>query len=198
MISLYVKNIEDVWFGIVCYENKIFATAFAFSEEDVLQSLLRNIPYDVPFQRFRKASAFAERVVVLLNDVYNGREVSCSFSLATNHLSSYARKVIETVSLVPLGYVTSYVSVAEAAGGSPRAVGRVMALNPFPLIVPCHRVVRSDLKLGGYGSGLDVKLEILRRESRGYTARREISVDSKKLSIFPVEFLLKRLEKGKY
>lgn len=197
MISLYVKNIEDIWFGIACYENKIFATAFAFSEEDVLQSLVRNIPYDVPFQRFRKASAFAERVMVLLNDIYNGREVSCSFSLTTDHLSSYARKVIETVSLVPLGYVTSYGSIAEATGGSPRAVGRVMALNPFPLIVPCHRIVRSDFKLGGYGLGLNVKLEILRREGRGYTSKREISVDSKKLSIFPVEFVLERSEKGK-
>jgi len=198
MINLYSKNMDYVWFGTACDENKIFATAFAFSEEDVLQSLLRNIPYDAPFQRFRKASAFAECIMVLLNDVYNGREVSCSFSLATDHLSRYARKVIETVSLVPLGYVTSYGSVAEAAGGSPRAVGRVMALNPFPLIVPCHRVVRSDFKLGGYGLGLDVKLEILRREGRGYTSKREISVDSKKLSIFPVEFVLKRLEKGKY
>lgn len=197
MISLYTKKISGVWFGVASDEEKLFATTFSFSKEIALRNLLSAIPYDVSFQQQEKASQSTECVVVLLNDIYSGKDVSRSFPLATNQLSSYARKVIETVSMVPLGYVTSYGSVAEAAGGSPRAVGRVMALNPFPLIVPCHRVVRSDFKLGGYGLGLDVKLEILRRESRGYTSKREISVDSKKLSIFPVEFVLKRLEKGK-
>ncbi len=197
MISLYTKKISGVWFGVASDEEKLFATTFSFSKEIALRNLLSVIPYDVSFQQQEKASHFTECVVVLLNDIYSGKEVSHSFPLATNQLSSYARKVIETVSIVPLGYVTSYGSVAEVAGGSPRAVGRVMALNPFPLIVPCHRIVRSDFKLGGYGLGLDVKLEILRRESRGYTSKREISVDSKKLSIFPVESVLKRLEKGK-
>lgn len=197
VISLYTKKISGVWFGVASDEEKLFATTFSFGKEIALRNLLSAIPYDVSFQQQEKASPFTERVVVLLNDIYSGKEVSHSFSLATDHLSSYTRRVIETVSLVPLGYVTSYGSVAEAAGGSPRAVGRVMALNPFPLIVPCHRVVRSDFKPGGYGLGLDVKLEILRREGRGYTSKREISVDSKKLSIFPVEFVFKRLEKGK-
>lgn len=197
MISLYTKKITGVWFGVASDEEKLFALAFSFGKEIVLRNLLSAIPYDVSFQQQEKASSFNERVVILLNNIYSGKEVSYRFPLATDHLSGYTREVIETVSLVPLGYVTSYGSVAEAAGGSPRAVGRVMALNPFPLIVPCHRVVRSDFKLGGYGLGLDVKLEILRSEGRGYTSKREISVDSKKLSIFPVEFVLKRLEKGK-
>lgn len=197
MIGLYTKKTDGVWFGVASDEEKVFATTFGFNKETVLRNLLRRIPYGVPFQHLEKASPFAEHAMVLLRDIYDGKEVSPSFHLATNHLSSYARRVVKTVSLVPVGYVTFYGSVAEAAGGGPRAVGRVMALNPFPLIVPCHRVVRSDFKLGGYGGGVDVKLEILRRESRGHASRREIPVDSKKLSIFPVEFVLKRLEKGK-
>ena len=135
--------------------------------------------------------------LAVLRDIYDGKDVSHSFSLAIDRLSSYARRVVKTVSVVPVGYVTFYGSVAKAAGGGPRAVGRVMALNRFPLIVPCHRVVRSDFKLGGYGGGVDVKLEILKRESRGHASRREIPVGNKKLSILPVEFVLKRLEKGK-
>jgi len=92
--------------------------------------------------------------------------------------------------------VASYGSVARAAGGGPRAVGRVMASNPFPLVVPCHRVVCSDFTLGGYGGGYDnaaVKLGILRRESRGYGSEREISVGGGKLLVFPVERVLKRV-----
>jgi hypothetical protein len=70
-----------------------------------------------------------------------------------------------------------------------------MALNPFPLIVPCHRVVCSDFTLGGYGGGLDVKHNILSREKRGYTAKREISVNGEKLQVFPVELVLSKTRK---
>jgi len=195
MMNLCAKAIDHVWFGTACSEEKVFATTFAFNEKNCLQNLLRNVPFDVPFQHSEKTTFFAERVINLLRDIYDGKEVSFGFSLSMDHLSAYAKRVIEAVFLVPLGYVTSYGLVAKAAGGSPRAVGRVMASNPFPLIVPCHRVVRSDFKLGGYGGGLDVKLEILRRESRDYASKRKVSLDGKKFSVFPVEYVLKRLGK---
>jgi O-6-methylguanine DNA methyltransferase len=195
MISLYTKNIEDVWFGVAYDKEEVFATTFAFSEKRTLQGLLESIPFDVPFHHLGKPSVFAEDVLRLLRNIYDGKDVSHSFSLATEHLSNYARKVIETVSLIPLGYVASYGSVAKAAGGSPRAVGRVMALNPFAPIVPCHRVVSSDFTLGGYGGGIKVKLDFLKREKRGYTAKREIQVNGKKLQVFPVEFVLRKVGK---
>ena len=196
MINLYTEKRDNTWFGVATDDRRLYVTTFAFSEKSVLQSLLKNIPYDVPFQQREKTSSFAERVIALLKDIYDGKNVSHNFALAMEHLSSYTQKVIKTVSLIPVGYVASYGSVAQAAGGSPRAVGRVMASNPFVLIVPCHRVVRSDFKLGGYGSRPDVKLEILKRERRGCTAKREVSVDGKKLLVFPVEFVLKRLGEG--
>jgi O-6-methylguanine DNA methyltransferase len=195
MISLYTKNIEDVWFGVAYDKEEVFATTFAFSEKRALQGLLESIPFDVPFQYLGKPSVFAEGVLGLLRNIYDGKDVSHSFSLATEHLSNYARKVIETVSLISLGYVASYGSVARAAGGSPRAVGRVMALNPFAPIVPCHRVVSSDFTLGGYGGGIKVKLDFLKREKRGYTAKREIQLNGKKLQVFPVEFVLRKVGK---
>ena len=147
------------------------------------------------FSIWKKPSVFAEHALGLLRNIYDGKDVSHSFSLATEHLSNYARKVIEIVSLIPLGYVASYGSVTRAAGGSPRAVGRVMALNPFAPVVPCHRVVSSDFTLGGYGGGLKVKLDFLKREKRGYAAKREIPVDGKKLQVFPAEFVLRKVGK---
>jgi len=197
MIGLYIKNLEGVWFGVACDEEKIFAATFASTDKEALHYLLKNIPFNVPFQYSEKTSVFAESAIDLLKRIYEGREAPHSFHLATEHLSDYARRVIETVVLIPLGYVASYGSVAKAAGGSPRAVGRVMALNPFPLIVPCHRVVCSDFTLGGYGGGLSVKLEILRRESRSYNSGREIPVNGRKLQLFPVEFVLNRLKRDK-
>jgi methylated-DNA-[protein]-cysteine S-methyltransferase len=128
-----------------------------------------------------------------LTEIYNGKGCSQRFNLATEPLSGYARKVLEAVALIPVGYVTSYGCVAKAAGGSPRAVGRVMALNPFPLIIPCHRVVASDFSLGGYGGGLQVKLELLKREKRGYTTERGIPIKNAKMQVFPVEYVLEKL-----
>lgn len=195
MISLYTRNIEEVWFGVAYDKEEVFATTFAFSEKRTLQGLLESVPFNIPFQHLEKPSVFAEHALGLLRNIYDGKDVSHSFSLATEHLSDYARKVIEIVSLIPLGYVASYGSVARVAGGSPRAVGRVMALNPFAPIVPCHRVVSSDFTLGGYGGGLKVKLDFLKREKRGYTAKREIPVNGKKLQVFPAEFVLRKVGK---
>ncbi|MEM3536425.1 MAG: methylated-DNA--[protein]-cysteine S-methyltransferase [Candidatus Bathyarchaeia archaeon] len=197
MINLYAKEVDGVWFGIACDEEKIFATSFAFEKKHALHSLLHSIPYNVPFQHMEKPSTFANRLLSLLKDVYEGKNVSYDFPLATEHLSNYARKVIAVVSKIPVGFASSYGLVARAAGGSPRAVGRVMATNPFAPIVPCHRVVSADLGLGGYGGGLKAKLDFLRRERRGFSSEREIQVNGGKLRVFPVEFVLRKVEKGK-
>ena len=78
------------------------------------------------------------------------------------HLPSYTQKVLKATPAVPAGYVTTYGAIAEAVGGGPRAVGNAMACNLFAPVVPCHRVVKSDLTLGGYGiGGLQVKYTFL-------------------------------------
>jgi O-6-methylguanine DNA methyltransferase len=195
MIGVYTKNISGVWFGVACSEQRVFSTAFANSQQEALKSLLSGIPFNVPFQVFAEPSAFAETVLASVRNVYDGNDISQRFSLATEHLSAYTQRVLKATSLVPKGYVTSYGATAKAAGGSPRSVGRVMASNPFAPIVPCHRVVSSDFTLGGYGGGLKAKLEFLIREKRGYTSLREISVGDRKLQVFPVEKVLRKLGK---
>lgn len=195
MISLHIQEIEGVWFGVAYEKEKIFATTFARAENIALRNLLRNIPFNIPFQRLKKPSKFAELVLNSIKAIYDGKEAHNNFSLATEYLTSYAKKVIGTVILIPTGYISSYGFVAKAAGGSPRAVGRVMALNPFAPIVPCHRVVNSNFTLGGYGGGLNVKLELLSRERRGYSVEKEIPVNNKNLRVFPVELVFQKLEK---
>jgi O-6-methylguanine DNA methyltransferase len=197
MIGLFTKNVGDDWFGVACDEQQIFATSFAKDSESLLRSLLDAIPFDVPFEVFPKPSGFAEQILDSVKDVCYGKGNSRSLPLASEHLSAYRLKVLEVTSLIPVGYVASYGSVAKAAGGGPRAVGGVMAANPFAPVVPCHRVVRSDFSLGGYGGGLDVKLAILTREKRGYKVEQKIPVDGKKLRVFPVEFVLRKLKQTK-
>lgn len=193
MLTLCIDAVGGVWFGVAHENETIFATAFAFDRRRVLQNLLKNIPFNTPFQHSEKSTPFAEKAISSLAYIYNGRGCDERFSLAMSFLSNYAQKVLKAVSMIPVGYVASYGSVARAVGGGSRAVGRVLALNPFPLIVPCHRVVASDFSLGGYGVGVHVKLEILKRERRGYTTTREIKVNNGVLQVFPVIFVLKRL-----
>jgi methylated-DNA-[protein]-cysteine S-methyltransferase len=79
----------------------------------------------------------------------------------------FRREVLETLlSQVPFGHVVSYKDLAERAGHpkASRAVGTAMATNPVPIVVPCHRVLRTGGALGGYGGGLDMKLHLLRLE----------------------------------
>lgn len=76
------------------------------------------------------------------------------------------KRVYELTSQIPSGRVSTYGLIAEAAGrpGAARAVGRLMNLNPNPVVVPCHRVVHSDGRVGGYGGGVEVKVRRLASE----------------------------------
>ncbi len=78
----------------------------------------------------------------------------------------FERRIIRAAMKIPRGKVATYKALAEASGNpkASRAAGRVMSKNPFPIVVPCHRVVRSDLSLGGYAYGSNVKRGLLEAE----------------------------------
>ncbi len=67
---------------------------------------------------------------------------------------------------VPKGKVTTYGELAKAVGlkNGQRAIGRIMNKNPFPVIVPCHRVILSSGKIGGYAWGEKIKTNMLSKE----------------------------------
>ena len=196
-IGLYTKNVDGVWYGVACDDKEVFGTAFADDEKRAVESLLDSVPIGMEFQVSSTPTAFAERTLDSVKSVYEGKGELGSVPLATGLLSPFMKNVLEVTRLIPVGYVTSYGALSDAAGGSPRAVGGAMATNPFAPIVPCHRVVRSDLTLGGYGGGLDLKAEILTREKRGNTLPKEVPIGTKQLRIFPVEFSLEKLQKAK-
>jgi len=67
---------------------------------------------------------------------------------------------------VPTGKITTYGELAKAVGmrNGQRAVGRIMNKNPYPVIIPCHRVIKSDGKVGGYAYGEEIKSSMLTKE----------------------------------
>ena len=91
------------------------------------------------------------------------------FDLGIAHLDScslFQQEVLRADYGIPRGCVSTYRVIAAQIGrpGAARAVGNALAANPFPIIVPCHRVIRSDMSIGGYQGGPDMKLKLLEAE----------------------------------
>jgi len=102
-----------------------------------------------------------------LRDFLGGEAVDFSVGeLDLDGVDGFARRALMADHAIPRGRVMTYGGLAAALGvpGGARAVGNVMAGNPFPLVIPCHRVVRSDGSLGGFGGGLPMKRSLLEME----------------------------------
>jgi methylated-DNA-[protein]-cysteine S-methyltransferase len=77
----------------------------------------------------------------------------------------FERDVIQQVAKIPYGCVTTYKEIAKSINSHAyRAVGTAIGKNPFPILIPCHRVIRSDGKVGGFGGGTPMKVEMLENE----------------------------------
>jgi methylated-DNA-[protein]-cysteine S-methyltransferase len=78
----------------------------------------------------------------------------------------FRRQVLRAIARIPYGQTRSYTQMATSAGNvrAVRAAGTACGTNPIPVVVPCHRVLRSGGALGGYGGGLPMKQALLRLE----------------------------------
>ncbi|MCK4388954.1 MAG: MGMT family protein [Desulfobacterales bacterium] len=86
-------------------------------------------------------------------------------------LTPLQRSVLEAVASVPHGEVRSYGQIAKQIGhaGASRFVGTTLARNPFPILIPCHRIVRADGSPGGFYGGTDLKMRMLLLEKRKHS-----------------------------
>jgi methylated-DNA-[protein]-cysteine S-methyltransferase len=194
MIEVYSQTFDGVTFAAALENGKIIVTTFRPNPQDALESILDNLPFAEPFQVCGEATDEAENVLEALKVIYDGKDTNATLTLATSRLSAYTNCVIQATLAVPVGYVTTYGAIAAVVGGGPRAVGNAMACNLFAPVVPCHRVVKSDFSLGGYGlGGLKAKLDFLKRERRGYTESKTVAVCGKELRVFPVETVLAKI-----
>jgi len=97
-----------------------------------------------------------------------GKEIPVRFQFDLERLTPFTQKVLLEIAKIPFGKTMSYKELAACLGNpqASRAVGGACARNPFPLLIPCHRVIASNGALTGFsaGSGIDLKNWLLDRE----------------------------------
>jgi methylated-DNA-[protein]-cysteine S-methyltransferase len=106
-------------------------------------------------------------LIALLLRYLAGEPITLPLELAAlESCSPFQQRVLRADHAIPRGMVSSYGLIAAHLGipGAARAVGRALATNPFPILIPCHRAVRSDGTLGGYQGGLPMKRALLEME----------------------------------
>ena len=107
-----------------------------------------------------------------LDEYFDGRRDHFDLPLDWQLSRGFRKSVLERLYAdVAYGHTVSYLELATMVGNpkASRAVGTAMATNPIPIVVPCHRVLRTGGHLGGYGGGLPVKVKLLELESGGQT-----------------------------
>jgi len=120
------------------------------------------------FPDSRKFScAEIDKTVTSIKAYLEGEDIKFSLNVVDlSQCSKFQQLVLRAQHAIPRGSVSTYGLIAAHVGapGGARAVGNVMAANPFPLIVPCHRTILSNFRLGGFGSGSEMKRVLLTKE----------------------------------
>lgn len=144
-------------------ERGLVRIAFAIEDHDhVLATLAARIS-----PRILHAPARLDQAARELEEYFGGRRTLFDLPLDLRLSTGFRRDVLAHLIEVAYGTTTSYASLALAAGNpkAVRAVGSACATNPLPVVVPCHRVLRSDGGVGGYLGGTDAKRTLLSLEA---------------------------------
>jgi methylated-DNA-[protein]-cysteine S-methyltransferase len=107
-----------------------------------------------------------ESLTKRFRDYFSGRRVDFPDKLDLQGATAFQRKIWEATRQIPCGETRSYAWIARRIGNSAaaRAVGQALGKNPLPVVIPCHRVIASDGRLGGFTGGLAMKKRLLALE----------------------------------
>jgi methylated-DNA-[protein]-cysteine S-methyltransferase len=116
--------------------------------------------------RILEAPARLDAIRRQLDEYFAGRRRRFEVPIDWSLTAGFTQRVLRATARIPFGEVSSYRKVAVSAGspGATRAAGNALGANPIAIVVPCHRVLRSDGSVGGYGGGVERKEFLLRLE----------------------------------
>ena len=151
-------NTDMGWVGILGSAKGLLRTTLPHPSAQEIHQLLG----DSINQACRSPRLFQD-LIQRLKLYFGGHRVNFPDKLDLSGATAFQRKVWETTRLIPYGETRSYAWVAEQIEKprALRAVGQALGRNPLPIIVPCHRVVASNGKPGGFSGGIEVKKRLL-------------------------------------
>jgi methylated-DNA-[protein]-cysteine S-methyltransferase len=147
--------------GLAAGEQGLRHVTFVKDEDQFVEALLAQHG-DVPVLR----SAALDGARRALDRYFAGRRLEFNLDVDLSELPDFHRRVLDATARIPVGQVATYTQVASRAGSprASRAAGNALHHNPVAIIVPCHRVLRTDGSLGGYAGGLRIKEWLLEHE----------------------------------
>ncbi|MEA2431702.1 MAG: methylated-DNA-[protein]-cysteine S-methyltransferase, partial [Thermoleophilaceae bacterium] len=145
--------------GLACVSYSQFR-----DEDETLERLAARLS-----PRVIEAPARLDDIRRQLDDYFAGRRHSFEIPIDWGLVGDFGRRVLGRTAAIPYGSVATYGDVARAIGSprAARATGNALGANPMPIVVPCHRVVASGGKLGGYTGGIERKQLLLTLERGG-------------------------------
>ncbi|WP_297508440.1 methylated-DNA--protein-cysteine methyltransferase [Thermococcus sp.] len=156
---------RDVWIGVI-FSGRIQGISFAFDRKTLFDRVREREEFlkrrGVEVSLDVRPSLYPEMVYrVLVGELENADLLG---ELSFEGVTPFERRVYEWLTKnVKRGSVITYGALAKALGTSPRAIGGAMRRNPYPIVVPCHRVVSRD-GIGNYSSGVEEKRFLLKVE----------------------------------
>ncbi len=127
---------------------------------------LAGVSFKKPLQiAFKKGSA-PKSFLKELKDYFKGEDKGFSQKIKFLKGTDFEKKVWVYLKGIPYGETRTYKWLAEKIGNplATRAIGRALSKNPVPIVLPCHRVIESDGSIGGFSSGINIKVRLLEKE----------------------------------
>jgi methylated-DNA-[protein]-cysteine S-methyltransferase len=162
------------WFGLLAGEQGLFRTSLPTpTRQTALYILLKDL--NNPDFDKRLYKGLQDKIIAY----FEGKTVDFNTDTPVflQNLSPFTRSVLSVCRKIPFGQTSTYSAFASAIGRpkAVRAVANALARNPLPLIIPCHRVIRSDGKIGGFSApgGINMKARMLRHEKSIPRAQQE-------------------------
>lgn len=172
VVEISAVPTELGWFSFALNQSQVLSVTIGDRSKNASRRRLRaKLSEIVPEAEIQDAaSPLADELGRDLQRFAAGERVDFEkYEVSSNHLTDFQQKVRDAVREIPAGETLSYAEVAERAGSprAARAVGNVMANNQTPIVVPCHRVLASGGKWGGFTApgGVDLKRRLLSLEA---------------------------------
>ncbi|MHB1458507.1 MAG: methylated-DNA--[protein]-cysteine S-methyltransferase [Armatimonadota bacterium] len=165
----YCSTIETSygWVGVVMNDNRISRLILPDKDKTHLEATLKNIEPDAPLE----SGQLSKSVIDQISNYFTGTVLDFNLQVDYTDATTFEQKVWEAARKIPYGTTVSYTDLAQTIGNpnACRAVGNALGRNPVPVVVPCHRILRSDGTLGGFSAGLSWKEVLLNIERKNKT-----------------------------